>query len=478
MALETSGFQLSQFDRAPQIPGNIGVVDTKSIYGAVVDALKTNEALRTTQQVQAMNDAETALATQKARTEMGLLTPEAEARQAKAQLFTAGAPYQQALLPFEDRARRQELEAQEIKNRLLSEPGTARKVLERSLMTQAEITKQRNLDVLSDPLSTTDAKRAAAIGLGFEAKAVQPGFGYAVVTGQDGAQRLVITSKNAPGAYDIGSGTGVGAFSGGLPPAQLPLFRSATSTPSVQLPLLPQRTPAPAAAVAPSAPPAAATEVAPLVPVETTAPTSGGLTLTPAPAPNKIWLGPSVADKATQTEIAQAKGKALEQLPKLKSTLQDMELSVQQGEKYLDLAKDKISTWNPTILGSLWRAVEGLVPGTEVNDVKNQLLPVESNIFVQQLSNMRQNSPTGGAVGNVTDVEGQRLINSLGSLSLTQSRDQLLANIENVKTVRRQVFENLKKTVGEYENFLGPMAPQTSAQPDINVLVKMYGSKK
>lgn len=98
MALETSGFQLSQFERAPQIPGNIGVVDTKAIYGAVVDSLKANEALRTTQAVQAATDAELVLARQKAQAEAGLLGPESEARRAKAQLFTAGAPLEMELL--------------------------------------------------------------------------------------------------------------------------------------------------------------------------------------------------------------------------------------------------------------------------------------------------------------------------------------------------------------------------------------------
>jgi hypothetical protein len=109
MALETSGFQLSQFDRAPNVPSNIGVVDTKGIYGAVVDALKTNEALRTTQLAQATTDAELGFARQKALTETGLLTPEAEARRAKAQLFTAGAPFEQGLLESRAAAERAKL---------------------------------------------------------------------------------------------------------------------------------------------------------------------------------------------------------------------------------------------------------------------------------------------------------------------------------------------------------------------------------
>jgi hypothetical protein len=85
--MATQGFQLSQFERAPNVPTNIGTVDTQGIYGAVVDALRTNEAIRTTQAVQAKTDAELALARDKALTEQSLLEPEAATRRARANLL-------------------------------------------------------------------------------------------------------------------------------------------------------------------------------------------------------------------------------------------------------------------------------------------------------------------------------------------------------------------------------------------------------
>lgn len=89
MPLETSGFQLSQFERAPEVPGNIGVVDTKRIYGAVVDALKANEAIRTTQLAQSSGDAQLTLARDKAQAEMPLVGPEAAARLSQAQFLAS-----------------------------------------------------------------------------------------------------------------------------------------------------------------------------------------------------------------------------------------------------------------------------------------------------------------------------------------------------------------------------------------------------
>ena len=161
MALETSGFQLSQFERAPQVPGNIGVVDTKGIYGSVVDALKSYEALRTTQSMQAATDAELALATQRAQTEAGLLGPEAEARKAKAELFAAQAPYEQGLIRPKALATRTQLEAETIKNRLLSDPTIARQVIEGKTLTPAVRTQVQLQRLLGS--GTLNEEEAAAV---------------------------------------------------------------------------------------------------------------------------------------------------------------------------------------------------------------------------------------------------------------------------------------------------------------------------
>lgn len=160
MALETSGFQLSQFDQAPNVPSNIGVVDTKGIYGAVVDALKTNEALRTTQLAQATTDAELGFARQKALTETELLGPEAEARRAKAELFAAEAPYQQGLIRPKAIATRTELESQAVRNRLLSDPAVARQVLEGKTLTPAVRT-QMQLQALLNRGGLSEEEQAA-----------------------------------------------------------------------------------------------------------------------------------------------------------------------------------------------------------------------------------------------------------------------------------------------------------------------------
>ena len=177
-------------------------------------------------------------------------------------------------------------------------------------------------------------------------------------------------------------------------------------------------------------------------------------TAVPVAQQDNFWLGQSAGDKATATQIAEAKGKALVQIPKLQSTLRSMEAELTRSEKFLDKAEKIVETWDPSVVASVYRLFSEKIPGTEAKDVANLLLPVKSNIFVQTLNEMRQNSPTGGAVGNVTDVEGEKLQSTLGSLATDQSPEQLLENMKLVRAARREIYENLKKTLEGYESYL------------------------
>lgn len=312
--MPTQGFQLSQFSRAPQVPGNIGVVDTKSIYGSVVDALKSFEAARTAQQVQAATDAELALATQKAATEQALLTPESEARRARANLLaseataampgvdvaarakraadilsTATSESSLGLVPERTATERAELGARKT----LGEVLTNRELVERQqsykALGTAGAARQRNLDILSDPNSAPFARQAAAIALGIEPKAVVPGISYQVLTDANGNQRLVATNKTAVGAQDVASGQVIGVAPGTKPamaPYQLSLL------PNQVQPSAAPAAPAPAAGAAPAPAPAPAPATA--APAPALAPT---VQAQPRVMTDSMWLGQSAGRK-------------------------------------------------------------------------------------------------------------------------------------------------------------------------------------
>jgi hypothetical protein len=72
------------------------------------------------------------------------------------------------------------------------------------------------------------------------------------------------------------------------------------------------------------------------------------------------------------------------------------------------------------------------VPETAAYDLRSTLDTIEAAIGFDELQTMRDNSPTGGAVGNLTERELSLLSSLRGSLKAGQSPEQLRQNIDGV----------------------------------------------
>ena len=79
--------------------------------------------------------------------------------------------------------------------------------------------------------------------------------------------------------------------------------------------------------------------------------------------------------------------------------------------------------------GSVLKAV----PGTNAADLDALLQGIGANIAFNKLNEMRQASPTGGALGQVTEGEHKRLQSVYGSLSQAQSEEQFLEVLERLE---------------------------------------------
>lgn len=77
--------------------------------------------------------------------------------------------------------------------------------------------------------------------------------------------------------------------------------------------------------------------------------------------------------------------------------------------------------------------VSQYVWGTPSSDLSNSLDVVKANISFDRLNKLRQESPTGGALGNVTDKDMALLQASLGAVQQSQSKEQLVANLRQLK---------------------------------------------
>jgi hypothetical protein len=78
-------------------------------------------------------------------------------------------------------------------------------------------------------------------------------------------------------------------------------------------------------------------------------------------------------------------------------------------------------------------AVAADIPGTPQKDVAALLETVRANIGFDRLQALREASPTGGALGQVSDFENRLLQSTIGNLAQDQGKDQLIYNLRRAK---------------------------------------------
>lgn len=91
------------------------------------------------------------------------------------------------------------------------------------------------------------------------------------------------------------------------------------------------------------------------------------------------------------------------------------------------------------------------VPGTSATNLNKTLDTVRANVGFETLQAMRANSPTGGALGQVSDRENQLLQSVRGNLDQEQSMDQLVSNLRELRTHYANVVLAMESQTGDPE---------------------------
>lgn len=99
-----------------------------------------------------------------------------------------------------------------------------------------------------------------------------------------------------------------------------------------------------------------------------------------------------------------------------------------------------------------WGATLKEVPQTASKDLAALLETIKSNIGFAELQAMRDSSPTGGALGQVTERELALLQAVVGSLDQAQSREQFTANLDRLE---RQYQQSMAAIAAAYERDFG-----------------------
>ena len=80
------------------------------------------------------------------------------------------------------------------------------------------------------------------------------------------------------------------------------------------------------------------------------------------------------------------------------------------------------------------------VDSTQAGAVRNMLDTIRSNIGFDKLQSMREESPTGGAVGQVSNLENRLMQATFGALVQSQSKEQFLYNLERVEKIYDRII--------------------------------------
>jgi hypothetical protein len=133
--------------------------------------------------------------------------------------------------------------------------------------------------------------------------------------------------------------------------------------------------------------------------------------------------------------------------PKVTSALKAFEAKTTQFDKIITELID-----NKKGLDEITGFLAGRTDLSAMSDAGRRALSLFNTVTAKggfsELQDMRNASPTGGALGNVSNQEGKQLIDSFGALSRTQSGDDLRkslatakSDLENLKTRMKEAYD-------------------------------------
>jgi hypothetical protein len=107
-----------------------------------------------------------------------------------------------------------------------------------------------------------------------------------------------------------------------------------------------------------------------------------------------------------------------------------------------------------------------LLPGTSARDLASNLETIKANLGFDRLQQMRDSSPTGGALGQVAVQELVALQATVASLDNAQSPSQLKANLKKIQGHYQKWRDAVRKAQEQNQTTIGDLQPtQPATQP-------------
>lgn len=171
--------------------------------------------------------------------------------------------------------------------------------------------------------------------------------------------------------------------------------------------------------------------------------------------PNKLNQERQLQDVKTQGAITQAAGTAAAeaqakdaaQRPKRIQQYRQALTAAGNVETSLDKALGLLSPYSTGFVGARSRAVEG----SPSYNLASELETIKANLGFDRLQQMRDSSPTGGALGAIAVQELVALQSTIANLDPNQSEEQIRANLERVKNHYKQWRSAVEQSLADEE---------------------------
>ena len=154
-----------------------------------------------------------------------------------------------------------------------------------------------------------------------------------------------------------------------------------------------------------------------------------------------------VAPAGGATEKLVDKTRTPEQIEKrqqeAKATKKSVDYAVNELKRFRDDAKDLLN--HPGRAASTGASAWlGYIPATDAKDAAAKLDVIKNKSFITALGAMRAASKTGGAVGNVSNLEGQRFENAFVALDRAQSDEQFASELRSLVEITDNMINEME----------------------------------
>lgn len=152
-----------------------------------------------------------------------------------------------------------------------------------------------------------------------------------------------------------------------------------------------------------------------------------------AAAPPLQVIPKNVAGEAAARKTGELNAEGANSLPKTKLALEAYEANNNNVSSRIDKAINQSGAWTTGFMGS----VGSHIPGSAANDLRGTLETISANLGFDKLAEIRAQSPTGGALGAVSDQEGAQLRSAVANIEQSQTQEQLVENLRSIQAIRQ-----------------------------------------